>query len=185
VHVCVHHCGTEYAYACLEGSEHVCVRAQGPAGENELRWALRSSSPGWWGRGAGLWGWRNVCLCVNPWVCAHTACLRMCTHTRSGVSNEHTRGTRGHAFEDVCILVIVNRCASDRLSLSVCMCGAVTLMHLCEPGADMDIPEFTCLCVHTCTCTSESLLTWCVCLLRTRTHTSVNICKSELTQRIL
>lgn len=71
----------------------------------------------------------------------------MCTHTRSGVSYELTRGTRGHAFEDVCILVIMNRCATG-LSPSVCVCGAVTLVHLCEPGADMDIPEFTCLCTH-------------------------------------
>lgn len=84
----------------------------------------------------------------------------------------------------MCILVIMNRCATG-LSPSVCVCGAVTLVRLCEPGADVGIPEFTCLCVHTRAYTSESLLTWSVCLLRTCTHTSVSICKSELTQRTL
>lgn len=37
---------------------------------------------------------------------------------------------------------------------------------LCEPGADVGIPEFTCLCVHTQRLHSrKSLLTWSVCLL--------------------
>lgn len=54
-------------------------------------------------------------------LCTHSLPEDVHTHTSSGVSYEHTLGTRGHAFEDVCILVIVNRCASDSRSEPECV----------------------------------------------------------------